>query len=339
MRRAWLGVVFVGTVFAAFVCVQSGFARAGQQVPPPEPITQSDPAPAEVPQEATPAEPEQTAEEAPSPCIGMSAQTGRLPGVLSAVPRYASTYVLVVPERLADTIPNAAAPAVRDLHVGATAGTAAGDVARALGVTNVEEVPYQESAPSKLLEDVRDGKLDAAVLWAPLAGLGILELGLDGQVSLYTVDKPHPAPDALHAAATADPCAGAIADELDVSGVLPAELLMTVDIRDFLTRQPPKFDLAQAQEGGVLFNQTCARCHGADAVADPHGLAPVDLRLSIQRFSYPGFNYIVWNGRPAKSMPAFRGTLSEDQVPLIYQYLRARSKKILPATTPVPAEP
>lgn len=312
MRRTWLSVVFAGTVAAAFI--------GAQQTPPPEP-PETDAA------QEQPAEPE---EEVATPCNGLA--SARLPGVLSAVPRYGSTYVLVVPQRLAETVPNATAPAVRGLHVGATSGSAAGDVARSLGITNVEEVPFNESAPSQLLQDVRDGKLDAAVLWAPLAGLSILDLELDGLVSLYTVDKPHPAPGALHATAMTDPCAMAIADELDVSGVLPAELLVSVEIRDLLGEPPPKFDLAQAQEGGVVFNQTCARCHGADAVADPHGLAPVDLRLSIRRFSYPGYHYIVLNGRPLKSMPAFRGTITDAQIALIYQYLKARSNNVLQAS-------
>jgi cytochrome c5 len=260
-------------------------------------------------------------------------QSDRRGGVLAAVPRYGSTYVLVVPSRLAETVPNASAPAVKGLHVGVQGESPAGDVARSLGVTNIEEYPLRDSAPLQLLQDVRDEKLDAAVLWAPLAGLAILDLGLDGMVSVFTVDKPHPAPASLRAAATADPCAVAIADELDVSGVLPAELLVSVDIRDMLGLHAPQFDLARAREGAAVFNETCARCHGAGAVADPHGLAPVDLRLSIRRFSYPGYRYIVMNGRPSKSMPPFRGTVTDEQIALIYQYLKARSDNLLTAQT------
>lgn len=318
MRRTWLAVILAGTVVAAVI--------SAQQAPPAEP----DPA-VEAAQEQ-PVEPE--AEEAEAPCNALDA--GRLAGVLSAVPRYGSTYVLVVPQRLAETVPNATAPAVRGLHVGVTGGGAAAEVARSLGITNVEEYAFSNGAPSQVLQDVRDGKLDAAVMWAPLAGLSIVDLELDGQVSAFTVDKPHPAPAALHVAATADPCAQAIADELDVSGVLPAELLTTIDIRDLLGEHPPKFDVAQARDGGALFNSTCARCHGADAVADPHGLAPVDLRLSVRRFSYSGFHYIVLNGRPQRSMPPFRGTVTDEQISLIYQYLKARSNNVLPASQPNP---
>jgi len=49
------------------------------------------------------------------------------------------------------------------------------------------------------------------------------------------------------------PCALAIADELDASGVLPAELLVPVDIRTLLTRQAPRFSLDGARSGQPLF--------------------------------------------------------------------------------------
>ena len=44
-------------------------------------------------------------------------------------------------------------------------------------------------------------------MWAPLAGLAIIDLGLEGQVSLITVDRPRDAPAALRAQAVAHPCA------------------------------------------------------------------------------------------------------------------------------------
>lgn len=262
-----------------------------------------------------------------TPCQGLDA--GRMNGVLRGVPRYGSTYVLLVPERLAATVPDSKSPAIRNLHVGVQGGSAAGDAARAAGMTNITEYPYDAAAPYQLLQDVAGEKLDAAVMWAPLAGLAIVELGLDGAVSAYSIDRPHDVPSAFAGAAAADDCSKAIADELDVSGVLPAELLVPVEIRPMLGMKVPAFSLTEAQQGGEVFNQTCARCHGADAVADPHGLAPVDLRISITRFSYTGFNYIVLNGRPQKSMPPFRGTVTNDQIRLIYQYLKARSNHAL----------
>lgn len=269
----------------------------------------------------------------PATCKGLLSQTAKLAGVLSLVPKYGSTYVLVVPQRLAEQVPGPAAPGLKTIEVGVQGGTAGVDVARALGLTRIKEYPIDLAASAQPLEDVKDQKLDAAIMWAPLAGLALIELGLDDQVAVFAVDRPHDAPTALHAPAvpgTVEPCAAAIADDLDSNGVLPAELLVPVNIRTLLSRRAPAFSLSAASEGGPLFNQVCSKCHGPDAVADPHGLAPVDLRISAPRFSYPGFLYIILNGRPEKSMPPLRGTVTEDQIALIYQYLKARSQKLLP---------
>jgi mono/diheme cytochrome c family protein len=271
----------------------------------------------------------------PASCQGLLSQPARVAGVLSLVPKYGSTYVLVVPQRLAEQVPNADAPGLKTIEVGIQ-GDPAGDIARALGLTRVREYALDLGAAAQPLQDVKDQKLDAAIVWAPLAGLALIELGLDDQVAVFAVDRPRDAPAALHAPAapgtpgTIAPCAAAIADDLDADGVLPAELLVPVNIRTLLSRRAPAFNLAAAREGGPLFNQSCSKCHGPDAVADPHGLAPVDLRISTPRFTYPGFLYIILNGRPDKSMPPLRGTVTEDQIALIYQYLKARSQKLLP---------
>jgi len=281
--------------------------------------------PQQAPQQAPPAD--------PASCKGMLGQSARIPAVLGGVPRYGSTYVLVVPQRNAGRAPSPDAPGVKTLKIGVQAGTPAVDVARAIGVTNIKEYPLDVATAAQPLQDVKDGSLDAAILWAPLAGLAIIELGLDGQVSVFTVDKPRPGPSSLRggaagaAAGAAEPCAAAIADELEISGVLPAELLATVEIRDLLARRPGPFDPGVARQGGEVFNQVCAKCHGQDAVADPKGLAPVDLRMSVTRFSFAGFTYIVLNGRPEKSMPPLRGTVTDEQIEQVYQYLKARGRK------------
>jgi mono/diheme cytochrome c family protein len=281
----------------------------------------------------------------PASCKGVLSQPARVAGILSLVPKYGSTYVLVVPQRLAEQVPNPDAPGLKTIEVGVHGGTAGVDVARALGLTRIREYAFDLGAAAQPLQDVKDQKLDAAILWAPLAGLALIELGLDDQAAVFAVDRPREAPAALHVPAAPGaagaagtpvtpginaPCAAAIADDLDGSGVLPAELLVPVNIRTLLSRRAPAFSLTEAREGGPLFNQTCSKCHGPDAVADPHGLAPVDLRISTPRFTYPGFLYIILNGRPEKSMPPLRGTVTEDQIARIYQYLKARSQKLLP---------
>jgi mono/diheme cytochrome c family protein len=267
----------------------------------------------------------------PAACKGLLTDVDRVTSMLSSVNKYASTYVLILPMRLADRIPAADVPALRDVEVGVQSGTPAVEVARALGLTKTREYAFDDVAhAAQPLQDLKDGKLDAAIMWAPLAGLVIIDLGLGGQVSLITVDRPRGAPAVLHAQAAAHPCALAIADELDASGVLPAELLVPVDIRALLTRQAPKFSVDLARDAGPLFNEVCSKCHGPNAVADPQGLAPVDLRKSVRRFTYPGFLYIILNGRPEKGMPPLRGTVTEDQIARIYQYLKARSNSLLP---------
>ena len=54
-------------------------------------------------------------------------------------------------------------------------------------------------------------------------------------------------------------------------------------------------------------------------------LAPVDLLVSVRRFSYPGFLYIALNGRSQNGMPGFRGSLDQELVETIYRYVRERS--------------
>lgn len=269
-------------------------------------------------------------EEVTSPCAGIA--RGALPGTLSAVPRYGSSYILVVPERHAETVTGANSPALRGLRIGIHAGTAAAQVAGALGLTNLQEYPWDESSPYKPLQDANAGAIDAAILWGPLAGYGVLELGIAEQVSLYTLDRPRPAPASLLTTATPNDCSSAILDELSVAGALPAELLVSVNIRTMLKERAPEFSLAEAEKGGLAYAEFCSQCHGPSAVADPKGLAPVDLRVSVRRFSYPGFHYIVLNGRPTRSMPPLRGTVTDEQIGRIYLYLKARSEKLLNAT-------
>jgi mono/diheme cytochrome c family protein len=269
----------------------------------------------------------------PASCKGMLARTEALPGLLSAVPRYRASYVLVVPERLAAKVPGPDAPGMKEIEVGVQSGTPGADAARAIGVAKTREYPLALQTAIQPLRDIKDGKLDAAILWAPLAGLGIIELELDGQVAIYTVDKPREAPALLRAAATPGPCANAVLDVLDANGVLPAELLTTVDLRTIIGRKPPAFDLEQARAGRPVYNQYCSKCHGPEAVADPAGLAPVDLRITTSRLSYSGFVFIILNGRPERSMPPLRGTISEEEIALIYQYLKARIENRLPGSS------
>src|SRR6266404_5235149 len=99
----------------------------------------------------------------PASCKGLLSQPARVAGVLSLVPKYGSTYVLVVPQRLAEQVPNPEAPSLKTIEVGIHGGTAAVEVARALGLTRVREYALDVRAAAQPFQDIKDQKLDAAI--------------------------------------------------------------------------------------------------------------------------------------------------------------------------------
>lgn len=261
------------------------------------------------------------------PCEGALDASAELPGLLSQVKKYQSTYVLVYREEATDSL-ELESPALREMRLGVYAGSPAAEIAAGAGLAGFENVSFDLASAAEIVADVLAGELDAGLVWAPLAGLAVLELDFDYKLSLRTATGPHPPPPALAAAAAAAPpseCAQEIEKQLGGYGVVPADKLVKLDIRRFLNLRPPPRDSAAARQGSELYATNCAKCHGPDAVAAPGALAPVDLLVSTPRFSYPGFLYIVLNGRPQNGMPRFQGTLSREEVELIYQYARERS--------------
>jgi cytochrome c553 len=274
------------------------------------------------------AQPPAAGQSDPASCKGVLHDQAALKAAVLGVTKYQKTYVLLVAGDARNSVTSATSPAIRDLSVEVNEDEAAA-VAQSLQAEDVERTPATADSPVQPLEDLSAGKTQAVILWAPLAGAGMIDLGLEDKVAVYSVDRPRTSPAAFtqtQAASTApNACAAAISDDLDSFGVLPAELLVTVHIRELFNTPTPAFSMQNAEQGGQVFNQVCARCHGANAVWDP-ALAPVDLLVSIRRFQFVGFKYIVMNGRPQKGMPPLRGTVSDDQIALIYQYLTARSK-------------
>lgn len=262
----------------------------------------------------------------PAPCKGITGQPDLLKTTLLEVPRYQGTYVLVVAGGAKEKVTSGTSPALVNLPVEINDEPEAVAVTEDLHLTNVQRVPAGQS-PIQLLQDIASGKSEAVILWAPLAGAGITDLGLDDKVSIFSLDRPKSAPAQFKGpeGSKASPCAAAVADELDSFGVLPAEALVPVYLRSMLNTPTPVFSMANAERGEQVFQQVCARCHGPYAVADPT-LAPVNLLISIRRFQFVGFKYIVMNGRPQRGMPPLRGNVSQNQIALIYQYLVARSR-------------
>jgi mono/diheme cytochrome c family protein len=80
-------------------------------------------------------------------------------------------------------------------------------------------------------------------------------------------------------------------------------------------------DPAAIEEGHSLFNQTCAHCHGPNAVT---GLSERDLRRLRVRYGddMPTvFRATIMQGRADKGMPAWDGVLEEENISRIYVYL------------------
>lgn len=74
-------------------------------------------------------------------------------------------------------------------------------------------------------------------------------------------------------------------------------------------------------EGRSLFNQTCAHCHGPDAMT---GLPERNLRHLRARYGaemHSMFLTTVTNGRPDKGMPVWGEVLDQKTIDQIYSYL------------------
>jgi cytochrome c len=86
-------------------------------------------------------------------------------------------------------------------------------------------------------------------------------------------------------------------------------------------------------EGWRQYMTNCARCHGDDAVG---GVMAPDLRgwVAKSAIDQASFESVVSAGRSGKGMPAFKGTLSKEQIAAIYAYVDARAKGRLPAGRP-----
>jgi mono/diheme cytochrome c family protein len=82
-------------------------------------------------------------------------------------------------------------------------------------------------------------------------------------------------------------------------------------------------DPFRVQEGRSLFNQTCAHCHGPDAVT---GLSERNLRHLRARYGadmHDVFTSTVMNGRLEKGMPVWGEVLDTKTIDTIYSYLKA----------------
>jgi mono/diheme cytochrome c family protein len=253
---------------------------------------------------------------------------------LSEVRSYSTTFLLATRED-PDAATSLDAAALLRLEIGVHSGTTAEALAAAARVPTVRGYSVPGADAGAMLSDVLSGKIGAAVLWAPLAGLGALERDPDNRLAFRTVGGPQPPPSMPEIAEGAETeCAEEIKNLLEAYGVVPAENTVQIAMRPLLQQRVPAADPGAAEAGRAIFAARCARCHGEQVVAARDALAPVDLIRSVRRFTYPAFLYIVLNGRPQKGHPGFRGTLEEQQIAKVYEYVRARSRGHLGVTAP-----
>ncbi len=86
-----------------------------------------------------------------------------------------------------------------------------------------------------------------------------------------------------------------------------------------------------SKDGAVLFDKTCAQCHGRDGKADPIWKA----RLSVPDLSDPALQgklsddqmmKIIQDGSENRRMPPWRGAFNEEQVRALVAHVRTLRK-------------
>ena len=277
---------------------------------------------------------QQTDAGAPNACQGVLASPQRMGAALAEVRSYSTTFLLVTREG-PDAATSLDSAALQHLEVGVHAGTAAEALVAAARVPRVRPYSVPGADAGALLSDVLSGKIGAAVLWAPLAGLSALERDPENRLGFRTVGGPQPPPSmsALRRARKRNARKRSRACSRPTASCPPSRRSRS-PCGPCSTRGCRPADPVAAEAGRAIFAARCARCHGEQVVAARDALAPVDLIRSVRRFTYPGFLYIVLNGRQQKGHPGFRGTLEEQEIAKVYQYVRARSRGDLDATGP-----
>lgn len=88
-------------------------------------------------------------------------------------------------------------------------------------------------------------------------------------------------------------------------------------------------------EGWRQYSVNCARCHGQDVLPNP---VAANLLVSLKAGGPIGssakFVEVVTNGRPERGMPAFKGTMSPEQIQAAYAYVKGRAEGRIPAGRP-----
>jgi mono/diheme cytochrome c family protein len=102
-----------------------------------------------------------------------------------------------------------------------------------------------------------------------------------------------------------------------------------ITVRGRTNRNPLQQTPAVAAEGKIAFNDYCMVCHGLDGqntgVPFAESMSPPVPSLAspnVQRYSDGQLKWIIENGIEPSGMPASRGTLSDEEMWSIVEYLR-----------------
>ena len=87
----------------------------------------------------------------------------------------------------------------------------------------------------------------------------------------------------------------------------------------------------EVYQGWKWWHVYCYRCHGVDALGTT--TAP-NLTDPNEKFTRAEFLRVVRGGVPNTAMQAWNKLLDDKQIGQVYQYVRARADKVLPAGRP-----
>jgi ABC-type amino acid transport substrate-binding protein/mono/diheme cytochrome c family protein len=203
---------------------------------------------------------------------------------------------------------------------------------------DIQTATFRE--PEEAMQALAAGHVDVAFIWGPIAGF-INKAKLNDAYRVVPVDGPGlqwQAAIGFARGQTAlreevDHGIDRVASEigaLEIKYGFPTESPITLaqggaapDKQQAVEAPPSVGESAEIAAGRELFNETCAHCHGPEAVAAERR---VNLRLMQRRYRDKMdevFMTTVMNGRPDKGMPDWSGAFNNDAFTKILSFLHS----------------